>query len=167
MLFSNEVLHRKVTLNGQSFLQLVLTTVFSEDVFEGLHDDLGHQDRDSTMPLIKQNFFLIRMDTYTMNKVASCERCIRRKASQDGSELVNIPSTTPVENVCLDYLTLGKFKGSKGFEKSCFSQIIFQGMTNQFPQETKPLKQQRGCCSTTTLLIMVSQPAFIEIKVPT
>ena len=165
MLLSNGVLHRKVTLNGQNFLQLVLPPAFREDVFEALHDDLGHQGRDRTMSLIKQRFFWPGMDTYIKNKVASCERCIRRKAGPDRSKLVNITSTTPMEIVCLDYLTLERSKG--GFEKILVITDHFLGMSKLFPQGMKPLKLQRGCCSTTTLFIMVSQPAFIAIKVPT
>ena len=115
MLLSNGVLHRKVTLNGQNFLQRVLPPAFREDVFEALHDDLGHQGRDRTMSLIKQRFFWPGMDTYIKNKVASCERCIRRTAGPDRSKLVNITSTSPMEIVCLDYLTLERSKG--GFEK--------------------------------------------------
>ena len=48
------------------------------------------------------------MDTYIKNNVASCERCIRRKAGPDKSKPVNITSTAPIEIVCLDYLTLEK-----------------------------------------------------------
>ena len=68
--------------NGQNFLQLVLPPAFREDVFEALHDDLGHQGRDWTMSLIKQRFFWPGMDTYIKNKVASCECCNRRKLVQ-------------------------------------------------------------------------------------
>ena len=57
-LLSNQVLHIKVSLNGHNFLQLVIPPAFREDVFEVLHDDLGHQGRDRTMPLIKQRVFL-------------------------------------------------------------------------------------------------------------
>ena len=116
MLLSNGVLHRKVTLNGQNFLQFVLPPAFREDAFDVLHDDLGHQGRDRTMSLIKQRFFCPVMDTYIEKKVASCERCIRRKAGLDRGKLVNITSTTPMEIVCLDYHTLERSKG--GFEKN-------------------------------------------------
>ena len=43
MLLSNGVLHRKVVLNRQDFLQLVLPPAFWENIFTALHDDLGHQ----------------------------------------------------------------------------------------------------------------------------
>ena len=69
LLLSNGVLHRKVTLNGQNFLQLVLPPAFREDVFEVLHDDLGHQGRDRTMLLIKQRFFWSGMETYNRTRL--------------------------------------------------------------------------------------------------
>ena len=94
MLLSNRVLHRNVNLNGQKFLQHILPPAFREDVFEALHDDLWHQGRDRTTSLIKQRFFWPGMDTYIANKVASCERCIRRKAGPDRSKLDIITSTT-------------------------------------------------------------------------
>ena len=45
------VLHRKVSLNGQEFQQVVLPPVFHDEVFQALHDDLGHQGRDRTTSL--------------------------------------------------------------------------------------------------------------------
>ena len=69
MFLSNGVLHRKITLNGHNFLQLVLPPAFREDVFEVLHDDLGHQVRTRTVSLIKLIFFWPSMDTYIKNKL--------------------------------------------------------------------------------------------------
>ena len=63
------------------------------------------------MSLIKQRFFWPGMGAYIKNKVALCERCIRRKAGLDRSKLVNMTSTTPMEIVCLDPLTLERSKG--------------------------------------------------------
>ena len=112
---SNGVRHRKVVLNGQDFLQLVLSPVFRDDVFEALHNDLGHQGGDRTTSLIKQRFFWPGMDTYIKDRVRTCDRCIRRKTgSGKSAELVNITSTSPMEIVCLDYLSLERSKG--GFE---------------------------------------------------
>ena len=52
-------------------MQLVLPPAFCED---------GHQGSDRTMSLIKQRFFWSGMEIYIKDKVASCERCIRKKA---------------------------------------------------------------------------------------
>ena len=85
----NGVLHRKVVLNGQDFLQFVLPPAFQENIFTALHGDLGHLGRDSTMSLIKQRFYWPGMDTFIKNKVTSCGGCIRRKAGSDRSELLS------------------------------------------------------------------------------
>ena len=48
-LFADQgVLHRKVSLNGQEFQQVVLPPVFHDEVFQALHDVLGHQGRDDS-----------------------------------------------------------------------------------------------------------------------
>ena len=109
---SNGVLHRKTTLNGQEFLQLVLPPGYQDIVFQALHDDLGHQGRDRTTMLIKQRFFWPGMDSFIKSKVKACDRCIRRKTNiGNRAKLVNIESTAPMEIVCIDYLSLEPSKG--------------------------------------------------------
>ena len=109
---SGGVLHRKATLNGQDFLQLVLPPGYQDIVFQALHDDLGHQGRDRTTALIKQRFFWPGMDSFIKSKVKSCDRCIRRKTNiGQRAKLVNIESTAPMEIVCIDYLSLEPSKG--------------------------------------------------------
>ena len=106
------VLHRKVSLNGQEFQQVVLPSVFHDEVFQALHDDLGHQGRDRTTSLFKQRFFWPGMDKFIREKVKTCGRCIRRKTGGGRSAtLVNITSSSPMEIVCVDYLSLERSKG--------------------------------------------------------
>ena len=106
------VLHRKVSINEQDFQQLVLPPVFRQEVFQALHDDLGHQGRDRTTSLFKQRFFWPGMDAFVKESVRACDRCIRRKAvGGKSAELVNITSSSPMEIVCLDYLSLERSKG--------------------------------------------------------
>ena len=109
---SNGVLHRKTSLNGQEFLQLVLPPGYQDIVFQALHDDLGHQGRDRTTMLIKQRFFWPGMDSFIKSKVKACDRCIRRKTNTGNrAKLVNIESTAPMEIVCIEYLSLEPSKG--------------------------------------------------------
>ena len=55
------------------------------------------------------------MNKNIKEKVQHCGRCIRRKtAPVKATELVNITSTTPMELVCIDYLSLERSKG--GYE---------------------------------------------------
>ena len=77
-----DVLYRKVILNGQEFQQLVLPMAFKD--IHALHDDLGHQGRDHTTSLVKQRFFWPGMDADIQARVRQCERCILRKTRQVG-----------------------------------------------------------------------------------
>ena len=108
---SQGVLHRKVSINEQDFQQLVLPPVFHQEVFQVLHDDLGHQGRDRTTSLFKQRFFWPGIDVFVKESVRACDRCIRWKAvGGKSAELVNITSSSPMEIVCLDYLSARKIK---------------------------------------------------------
>ena len=98
---SSRVLHRKVKLNGQEFLQLVLPPDYRDIVFHALHDDLGHQGRDRTTSLMKQRFFWPGMDAFIKHKIRTCDRCILRN-SRGGisAELVNTISSSPIHAQC-------------------------------------------------------------------
>ena len=96
------------------------------------------------MSLKKQRFFWPGMNTYIKNKVASCERCNRRKADEDRSKLVNITSTTPMEIVCLDYLTLKRSIG--GFEK-------FLVITDHFPRYAQAIPTKNETAKTTARVL--------------
>ena len=43
--------------------------------------------------------------------IDGCERCIKSKRPADGTELVNIETSQPLEFVCMDYLILEPSKG--------------------------------------------------------
>jgi hypothetical protein len=84
-------------------------------VFQGLHDDAGHQGRDRTLFLIKSRFNWPGMDKDIDIKVKSCSNCILRKSKcKTSAELVNMQSSYPFELVCIDYLSLEQSKGGYG-----------------------------------------------------
>ena len=112
---SDGILRRKTIINGQDVLQLVLPQKLRYDVFQALHDDLGHQGRDRTLSLVKQRCFWPGMDSFVREQVKNSGRCTRQKTNiSKSAELVNITSTSPREIVCLDFLSLERSKG--GFE---------------------------------------------------
>ena len=109
------VLYKRHFVNGEECNQLVLPDKLKETIFSAYHDDLGHQGRDRTTALIKQRFFWPRMNQFIKERIQKCGRCIRRKTTPGkAATLVNIKSTTPMELVCIDYLSLERSKG--GFE---------------------------------------------------
>lgn len=79
---------------------------------EALHDDMGHPGKDRTLSLIKDRFYWPCMDTDVGLLITDCGRCTRRTTSKNQSApLVNIVTNTPMEFVCMDYLTLEASKG--------------------------------------------------------
>lgn len=104
------VLYRQGVLNNQEYHQLVLPENLRSDVFQALHEDLGHQGRDRTLSLFKQRFFWPGMDSFIRDKVSACPRCIRRKSPQSTASLVNITSSSPMDLVCLDFPSLERSK---------------------------------------------------------
>ena len=110
--FSNNILYRTTTKDGQQVRQLVLPMHFRSVVLKQLHDESGHQDRDRTKSLVRSRFFWLGLDTDVNDKVKSCDRCTLRKSNPGRSaELINIVSTQPMELVCIDFLTLERSKG--------------------------------------------------------
>lgn len=125
------VLYRSSQFKGQSYKQLLLPEVVREEVFQALHDDLGHQGRDRTTSLFKQRFFWPGMDSYIEEKVQQCPRCIKRKALPAKASLVSISSTAPMEIVCIDFLSLERSKG--GFEHILVVTDHFTRYAQAFP----------------------------------
>ena len=109
------ILYKSATFNGEQHDRLVLPDSVKDIVFAAYHDDLGHQGRDRTTSLINTRFYFPRLNKFIAEKVRSCGRCIRRKtAPTKAAGLVNITSSSPMELVCIDYLSLETSKG--GFE---------------------------------------------------
>ena len=109
------VLLRVSVQQGQTVKQLVVPQSLRVDMFKAYHDDLGHQGRDRTLSLMKRRLYWPGMDAFVCQKVQECGRCIRRKILPTrAADMVNIESTSPMEVVCIDYLSLERSKG--GFE---------------------------------------------------
>ena len=109
------ILYKSATFNGEINDRLVLPESLKDIVFEAYHDDLGHQGRDRTISLMSTRFYFPRLNKFVAEKVRSCGRCIRRKtAPTKAAGLVNITSSSPMELVCIDNLSLEMSKG--GFE---------------------------------------------------
>ncbi|MCG7878261.1 MAG: DDE-type integrase/transposase/recombinase [Candidatus Thiodiazotropha taylori] len=107
------VLYRELQTEDGKQNQLVLPSVYIEQVLVGLHNDMGHPSKDRTLSLMRDRFFWPGMTADTESWISNCGRCIRRKAKTDvRAPLVNISSTYPLELVCIDYLTLEPSKGN-------------------------------------------------------
>ena len=78
------------------------------------------------------------MDAYIRNKVGSCERCIRRKQPNQTCPLVNIKTTSPMELVCIDFLSLEKSKG--GIENILVITDHYTRYAQAFPTSSQTAK---------------------------
>ena len=66
-----------------------------------------------TTSSVKDRFFWSGMYQDIMTWIEECGRCIRRKSSTiQRAPLVNITTTSPLELVCMDFLTLETSKGN-------------------------------------------------------
>ena len=95
-------------------LQLVLPEQCRGKLFKMLHWDSGHLGRDKTLGLFQERVYWPGMVADVGRMVASCERCKVANAPHcpAGAPLVSIQTTTPMELVCIDFLTLDKCKGN-------------------------------------------------------
>ena len=123
---------------------------------------LGHKGRDRTTSIMKQRFFWPGMDAFIKDKIKTCDRCILQKSRGGNSaELVNITSSSPMEIVCIDYLSPERFKVALSM---CWWWLItFQGMCRRFPPRSRQPRPRQGCYSTTSLSTMVFRTGSIAI----
>jgi transposase InsO family protein len=132
------VLYRQGQVYGQEYLQLVLPTHLRDEIFLALHDDLGHQGRDRTTTLFKQRFYWPGMDAWIEEKVHQCMRCRKRKTLPSIAPLVNITSSSPMEILCIDFLSLERSKG--GFENVLVITDLFTRYAQAFPTKNQTAK---------------------------
>jgi hypothetical protein len=111
LILENGVLHRKVIVDNEPKLQMVLPYPLRLVALKGLHDDIGHHGRDRTLHLVRERFYWPHMAKDVENYVKGCDRCLKRKACSSRAPLVNIKTYQPLELVCMDYLGLEPSKG--------------------------------------------------------
>lgn len=103
----SNVLYRKRQEHGASSYQLALPTSLRNTVLQSLHDDMGHLGIERTLDLVRTRFFWPKMSHAVVQKVKTCERCVRRKTPPEkAAPLVNIQTSRPLELVCIDFLSL-------------------------------------------------------------
>ena len=129
-------------LNGnkdeQDHHRIVVPERLREDVFRAYHDDLGHQGRDRTLSLLKSRFYWPGMDQNVSDFVKVCQRCLRSKRAAATATLVPIETTTPLEVVCIDFLSLEKSKG--GYENILVITDHFSRYAQAFPTRNQTAK---------------------------
>ena len=93
------------------------------------------------------------MTQYIQNKIPHCARCIRRKRSPTkAAKLVNITSTTHMELVSIDYLSLEC--SNDGYENILVIQDHFRQYAQAIPMETRQQWPQQESYMKTSSFIM-------------
>ena len=106
------ILYRDVNFNEKLQHQLVLPQSLVSTVLEALHNDMGHPGKDRTLSLVRERFYWAGMIKDVENHINTCGRCLRRKTpTNQRAPLVSITTNSPLELVCMDYLTLEPSKG--------------------------------------------------------
>ncbi|PIK33495.1 hypothetical protein BSL78_29690 [Apostichopus japonicus] len=150
---------------GENVYQLVLPPLYRGKAMAGLHDEVGHMGQERTLELLRERYFWPKMAGDVSDYIKSCGRCIRRKTHEKAggvAKLVNIHTSSPMELVCMDYLSLEQSKG--GYENILVVTDHFTKYAQAFPTETRRLVLQHVSYSIIFLYIMVSQPGYILTK---
>ena len=106
------VLHRVTSVDEEMRHQLVLPMAHVSTVLESLHNDMGHPGKDRTLSLVRDRFYWPGMHQDITTWIEECGRCTRRKSpTNQRAPLVNITTSSPLELVCMDFLTLEPSKG--------------------------------------------------------
>ena len=66
------------------------------------------------MSILRDSFYSPHMQEDLNNWITNCERCVKCKSPTSTTPLVSIPTTQPLELVCVDFLNLEPSKG--GFQ---------------------------------------------------
>ena len=106
------LLYRTVQENGKDVNQLVLPSIYKEQVLQGLHNDIGHPGKDRTGSLVKERFYWPGYISDIEQWVQKCDRCLRRKSNVSKAPMVSIVSSYPLERVCMDFLKVDPCQGN-------------------------------------------------------
>jgi hypothetical protein len=98
-------------IRKNNYIIFWLWNVYYYNILSGKKKHYAEEIR--TTPLVKDRFYWSGMYQDIMTWIEECGRCIRRKSSTiQRASLVNILTTSPLELVCMECLTLEPSKGN-------------------------------------------------------
>ena len=106
------VLYRRTEHNGSQRLQLVVPKSYRKVAMKGVHEDLFHTHFEDAIQQARMRFFWPFMSSDLEKKIKRCERCVRRGAAAQRAPMSTIVTTTPLELISIDFLTI-EVKGKK------------------------------------------------------
>ena len=79
---------------------------------KGVHEDFFHTHFEDAIQQARMRFFWPFMSSDLEKKIKRCERCVRRGAAAQRAPMSTIVTTTPLELISIDFLTI-EVKGKK------------------------------------------------------
>ncbi|XP_030847917.1 uncharacterized protein LOC115926774 [Strongylocentrotus purpuratus] len=99
---------------GKTHYQLVLPSSSRRQAMRGIHDEVGHLGIERSIAFARDRFYWPKMSAEITEWVKHCPRCVARKSHQHPSApLVSIKTTSPLELVCMDFLSLEPDRSNK------------------------------------------------------
>lgn len=112
LVLRNGVLFRKVQEEDQVRLQLVIPSAQRKEALKGIHEDLFHTSFQNAIQQARMRFYWPFMARDLEKKIKKCSRCIRRGATSQTAPMQSIVTTSPLELLSIDFLTID-VKGQK------------------------------------------------------
>lgn len=106
------ILYRRIIVDGSARKQLVLPKSLVPTALTMVHDKMGHLGRDRVISFLQDRFYWPGMTRDAEEWIKMCGPCTLRKTPAKGcAPLVSIPSSQPLELICMDFLCLETSKG--------------------------------------------------------
>ena len=99
--------------SNEDILAFVVPTHKRRAAIDGCHRYTGHQGRDRTLSLIKEQFWWPEMVQETVRSVRNCSRCIQFEVRLQKPGLEPIICTEPMDLVHIDYVKMEVTVGLK------------------------------------------------------
>jgi transposase InsO family protein len=108
----NNIIYRITTIEDEERQQLVLPAAHIPTVLQALHDDMSNPGKDRTLSSLRDRLYWPGMYKDTESWIEQYGRCLRRKTpTNQRASLVPMATSSPLELVYMDFLTLAKSEG--------------------------------------------------------
>jgi transposase InsO family protein len=139
------LLQRRVNLHESEVTQLVVPVSLQQDVLKQLHDRMGHLGVERTLELLRERFYFPRMAQITSDYIKKCDSCLRRKSKPQVAPMGKLESVSPMDLLCIDYLSLETSKGG-------YSNILV--MTDHFTRYAQAVPTRDQTAKTTAKVLL-------------
>ena len=113
LILKDGVLYREIKCErGGNRTQILIPQSHQDTAMRGVHDDLFHTHFEDAIQHARARFYWPFMASHIQSRIKQCERCIRRKPTDQKAPLGTIVTNSPMELLSIDFLTI-EVKGQK------------------------------------------------------